>query len=61
MDEKIKNAIAYVCKERSYYEERNCLAEISDRDDMSIKNDAANIFGDSYEEYDIIWNALLEV
>lgn len=60
MDEKIKNAIAYVRKERSYYEERNCLAEISDRDDMSIKNDAANIFGDSYDEYCKIYDAIME-
>lgn len=61
MNEKIKNAIAYVRKERLHYEKRNCLDEISDRDDMSIKNDAANIFGDSYEEYCVIWNALLNV
>ena len=61
MDEKIKNAIAYVRKERLYYEKRNRLGEISDRDDMSIKNDAANIFGDSYDEYCKIFDAIMEV
>lgn len=61
MDEKIKNAIAYVRKERLCYEERNCLCEISDSDDISIKNDAANIFGDSYDEYCKIFDAIMEV
>ena len=60
MDEKIRNAIAYVRKERLYYEKRNCLDEISDRDDMSIKNDAANIFSDSYDEYCKIYDAIME-
>lgn len=61
MEEKIKKATEYVRKERIDYETRNRLAEISDGDDLSIKNDAANIFGSSFDEYMAIWDALEDV
>lgn len=46
MDKKIKNAISYYLKHRHY------------GDDTRIKNDAANYFADSYEEYLILWDQL---
>lgn len=49
MEEKIKKAKEYVA-----IVGRNANAE----QHMFIRNDAANIFADSYEEYMVIWNAL---
>lgn len=49
MENKIKNALAYV-KTRV---EKEGKEKIDD-----IRNDAANIFADSYEEYQIIWDFL---
>lgn len=46
MEKKIKNAISYYLKYRHY------------GDSTSVKNDAANIFADSYEEYLILWEHL---
>ena len=56
---KIDDAINHVRQCRAYYEQ--CDEQITDDDEAMFKNDAANIFGDSYEEYCAIWNALLEV
>ena len=56
---KIDDAINYVRQCRAYYEQ--CGEKITDRDEAMFKNDAANIFSESYEEYCIIWNSLLEV
>lgn len=46
MEDKIYNAVRYVQKNRGY-------GEIEE-----IKNDAANIFANSYEEYNEIWKHL---
>lgn len=48
IDEKITCAIKYV---REHIDE-------SGKDVSEIKNDAANIFADNYEEYLAIWDAL---
>ena len=48
IDEKITCAIKYV---REHIDE-------PERDVSEIKNDAANIFADNYEEYLTIWRAL---
>lgn len=47
MESKIKSAIAYI---------RNHIGHGTD--DAEIKNDAANIFAASYDEYMIIWEAI---
>ena len=46
MEQKINNAISYYLKFRHY------------GDCNRIKNDAANYFADSYEEYLILWDHL---
>lgn len=46
MDRKIKNATSYYFKYRLF------------GDHNSVKNDAANYFADSYEEYLILWDHL---
>lgn len=46
MEKNINAAIRYVEQHRG------------DGDPMEIKNDAANIYADSYEEYCTIWNHL---
>ena len=49
MENKLKNALAYV-KARA---EKESNGKID-----NIRNDAANIFADSYEEYLTIWDFL---
>lgn len=49
MENKIKDAISYYLRNRHR------------GDDASIKNDAANIFADNYEEYLILWGHLTKV
>lgn len=56
---KIDDAINYIRQCRAYCEQ--CGEQITDDDEAMFKNDAANIFSESYEEYCIIWNSLLEV
>ena len=55
---KIDDAINYVRQCRAYYEQRN--QQITDDDEAMFKNDAANIFGDSYDEYCKIYDAIME-
>jgi hypothetical protein len=57
--DKVKDAINHVLQCRAYYEQ--CGQQITDDDEEMFKNDAANLFSESYEEYCDIWNALLEV
>lgn len=59
MEAKINSAICYVLQSRSYYEQSG--QAITDDDDGMFKNDAANIFGDTYEEYLEILKALMPV
>jgi len=59
MDEKIENAVYHVLQCRAYYEQ--CGERITDDDEAMFKNDAANIFSESYEEYCDIYRAILEV
>lgn len=55
---KIDDAINYVRQCRAYYEQ--CNQQITDDDEAMFKNDAANIFGDSYDEYCKIYDAIME-
>ena len=48
MQEKIKNAFEYI----------NARRDAGDADEATIKNDASNIFADSFEEYMIIFEAV---
>lgn len=53
MQKKIENAILYVieCEEKGY-------TPTSEDGIQGTMNDAANIFGDTYEEYCTIWDFL---
>ena len=53
MDEKLKQARIYVLQSVAYHEQ---CGETPDYD--KIMNDAANLFGDTYDEYMTLRNAL---
>ena len=57
MKKKIAAAIDYVKQERLFCLPVRKGLTIKEQDD-EIKNDAANIYADSYEEYMEIWKAL---
>ena len=50
MESKIASAIAYVRDHAGH-----------GTDDTAIKNDAANIYASSYDEYMIIWEAIKNI
>lgn len=56
---KIDDAINHIRQCRAYYEQ--CGQQITDDDEAMFKNDAANIYSESYEEYCEIYHAILGV
>ena len=52
---KVICATHYIKVVREYYEE---CGEERQYDDDEVKNDAANLFGDTYEEYQAIHSAI---
>lgn len=55
LSEKINEAIEYV----RFYRTKANMGELIDMHE--VKNDAANIFGDTMEEYNAIWEAVEEL
>ena len=53
MENKIESARIFVLQAKSYYEQNG-----ETPDDDEIKNDAANIFGETYAEYQEILSAI---